>query len=227
MTVPRHLGLILDGNRRWARAQGLPTLEGHRRGYDNLFDIMDAAIEKGIPYLSAYAFSTENWKRDQREVGYLMDLILLIVTRDLSKLHDRNARLLWLGSREHLKPNVLRALKHAEEDTKDNTGIVLGLCINHGGQREIAEAIRRLVSDGVSADEIDEQKIAEYVDHPELPPLDLIIRTSGEQRLSNFMLWRAAYSELMFTDTHWPAFAPAELGSLLEVYAQRQRRFGS
>ncbi|HET6925086.1 MAG TPA: polyprenyl diphosphate synthase [Candidatus Saccharimonadales bacterium] len=225
--VPNHLGFILDGNRRWARAHGLPTLEGHRKGYDNLWPLLDAALAKGITYLSAYAFSTENWKRSQEEVRYLMNLILLIVTRDLKKLQERNMKLLWIGSKQGMGKKVQAALEKAEQATAGNTRGLLGLCINHGGRREIAEAAQRLVRDGLRPEEITEATFAEYIDHPELPPLDLVIRTSGEYRLSNFMLWRAAYAELIFVDKCWPDYTPADLDEALEEYARRHRRHGS
>lgn len=226
-TVPHHLGFILDGNRRWAKENGLPTLEGHRKGYDNLWPLMDAALERGITNISAYVFSTENWKRSQEEVGYLMNLILLIATRDIKRLQKRNMRLLWIGSKAGMDTKVRQALESAEEATIHNTGGMLGLCVNHGGQREIAEAVQRLIQDGVHADEVNEAKLASYIDHPELPPLDLIIRTSGEQRLSNFMLWRAAYAELIFVGKYWPAFTVADLDEALNEFARRQRRLGS
>jgi undecaprenyl diphosphate synthase len=225
-TIPRHLGLILDGNRRWAKEQGLPTFEGHRKGYDNLRTILDYALDQGVQYVSAYVFSTENWQRTKLEVKYLMDLLLKMLTRDVQELHAKGIRIVWLGSERELSPKVRKAITAAVELTRDNTHGTFAICLNHGGHREVTEAVQRLVIDGVPAEQIDETKIASYLDVPELPPIDLIIRTSGEQRLSNFMLWRAAYSELLFTDTLWPAFTVAEFDTMLEQYAQRGRRFG-
>ena len=225
--IPIHVGFILDGNRRWAKAHGLPSLEGHRRGYDNLEVILDAAQERGIQYVSAYIFSTENWSRTKEEVGYLMNLALKIVVHDLKRLHAKNVRVVWAGSKIEISTKLQKAIANAEETTRHNDGITLVLCFNYGGQREIAEAVRRIVTAGVPADQIDEALIAKYLYHPMVPPLDLVIRTSGEQRLSNFMLWRAAYSELYFVDKHWPDFTPADLDEALEVYTARGRRFGS
>jgi undecaprenyl diphosphate synthase len=224
--VPKHIGLILDGNRRWAKAQGLPTLEGHRQGYKNLETITDAAQQRGVEYISAYIFSTENWSRAKDEVGYLMDLALKMVTHDLKHLHEKGVRVVWAGSKERVSAKLLKAIQNAERTTKDNTGITLVLCFNYGGQREIAEAVQRIISEGVEAADITEELIAKYLYHPEVPPIDLIIRTSGEQRISNFMLWRAAYSELYFIDKHWPAFTPEDLDEALAEYARRGRRFG-
>lgn len=224
--MPTHLGLILDGNRRWARSQGLPTLEGHRRGYDNLHTILDAALDRGIKVVSAYVFSTENWSRTKEEVKYLMDLIVLMLKKDVREMHERGVRIVWLGSKQQVGKRVLKAIEDAEELTKHNTKATFAMCFNHGGQREIAEAVQRLVRDGVPSEDINEQKITEYIDHPELPPLDLIVRTSGEQRLSNFMLWRAAYAELIFVPKHWPEFSVDDLDMALDEFVSRSRRHG-
>lgn len=224
--TPRHIGLILDGNRRWARAHNLPLVEGHRQGYDTLHTILDAALDRGVEFVSAYVFSTENWGRASAEVKYLMNLILNVVTRDLDTLHEKGIRIVWLGSKQQVSKKVREAIEKAEKLTSHNTRGTFGLCFNHGGHREIAEAVQRLVADGIPVEEINEAKIAEYIDYPDVPPMDLVIRTSGEQRLSNFMLWRAAYSELAFTDTFWPDFSIDEFDAILADYAARGRRFG-
>jgi undecaprenyl diphosphate synthase len=224
--IPRHLGLILDGNRRWARQHDLPLMEGHRRGYDTLQTILEAALDRGVEYVSAYVFSTENWGRTSAEVKYLMNLILNVVTKDLKELHERGIRIVWLGSKQQVSKKVRETIEKAEELTAENTRGTLGLCFNHGGHREIAEAVQRIVASGVAAEDVNEELIAENIDHPEVPAIDLVIRTSGEQRTSNFMLWRAAYSELLFTDTLWPDFTVEELDALLTEYASRKRRFG-
>jgi undecaprenyl diphosphate synthase len=225
--VPAHVGLILDGNRRWARGRGLPTLEGHRRGYENLKTIAELAFDKGIKYLSAYTFSTENWNRQKEEVKYLMDLILKMLTRDLKEIHQKGIRIVWLGSTEKLSKKLVQALNKAMEITKNNNQGTLALCFNYGGQLEIAEAVQKIIAKGIKVDDITEQTVADNLYCPEIPPVDIIVRTSGEKRLSNFMLWRSAYSELMFIDKHWPDFNEADLDNVINAYANRQRRFGA
>ncbi len=224
--MPAHIGFILDGNRRWAKAHGLPTLEGHRKGYENLKTILLHALDRGVKYASMFVFSTENWNRSKREVSYLMKLLGWVLTDELHELQSRNIRIVWVGSRRQMNPSLIRVIEHAEELTKDNQAGTLVLCLNHGGHREIAEAMQRLVADGIAAEDIDEAMIARYLDYPEIPPIDLIIRTSGEQRLSNFMLWRAAYSELIFRDEYWPDFSTRAFDECLLEYSKRQRRFG-
>ena len=226
LSVPRHIGLILDGNRRWARANGLPILQGHRKGYENLKTIVEAAHERGVTYVSAFVFSTENWNRSTEEVDYLMKLLMWVVTDELKEMHNKGVKVLWLGSKQNMLPDLIKKIEAAEELTKDNMTGTLALCLNHGGHREIAEAVERMVRSGVTADEITEELIAQHIDSPELPPIDLVIRTSGEQRLSNFMLWRAAYSELIFRNEQWPDFTVDSLDECLVEYSKRQRRFG-
>jgi undecaprenyl diphosphate synthase len=225
-SVPQHLGLILDGNRRWARAKGLPTLEGHRAGYENLKTIGLAGLERGIKFVSAYCFSTENWNRSKEEVDYLMRLLLWVAKHEVEAFHKENVRIRFLGSREKLSAKILKAIDEAEAKTAGNTRGTLALCINYGGHQELVDATRALIEKGIKAAEVTAENIAEHLYGPEIPPLDLIIRTSGEQRLSNFMLWRAAYSELYFTDVHWPDFDEGQLDIALGDYASRQRRFG-
>lgn len=225
-TIPRHLGLILDGNRRWAKSKGLPTLEGHRQGYENLKDISRQAFNIGVQYVSAYIFSTENWNRTKEEVDYLMKLAMKIATKDARELIKENIKIIVLGIEDKVSPQLIKAWREAEEDSKNNTGGTLALCFNYGGLREITDAVKKIVQSGKPADEINEQTISDNLYHPELPPVDFMIRTSGEMRTSNFMLWRLAYSELYFTPVHWPAFDKTELLKALEEYASRNRRFG-
>lgn len=225
--IPHHIGFILDGNRRWAQDNNLPKLEGHRRGYENLKTIALAAYDRGVSCISAYIFSTENWNREKTEVSYLMDLALKMVTRDLKELHEKNVRVIWLGSPKEVSQKLIKALKKAEETTKNNTGGILALCFNYGGQRELAEGMQRLVADGVKAEDVTEEKLASYLYSPEITPVDLLVRTSGEQRISNFMLWRAAYAELLFVDKHWPAFDEKDLDNCIAEYGDRHRRFGT
>ncbi len=224
--TPVHLGLILDGNRRWARERGLPALEGHRRGYDRLHAVARAAADKGVRYISAYVFSTENWSRTQEEVDFLMDLLLWVVKHEVDKFVKEGLRIVFLGSKERLSAKVLQAILAAETKTRDGARAVVALCFNYGGEMELAEAAAGLVRDGVPAVEVTPRKLAEYLYHPEIPPVDLIIRTSGEQRLSGFMLWRASYAELYFTEVLWPAFGVADLDAALAEYGRRKRRFG-
>jgi undecaprenyl diphosphate synthase len=222
--IPNHLGLILDGNRRWAKANGLPTLEGHRKGYDNLKDIGKAAINKGVKYVSAYIFSTENWNRTPVEVKYLMNLAYTMLTRDVKELNDEGIRVVWLGSVQNISKKLLKAIRAAEETTANNTRGTLCICFNYGGQQEIADAAQKLIND--KATNVTPELFATALYTPEVPPMDMLIRTSGEQRLSGFMLWRAAYAELYFVDKHWPDFGRDDLDIAFNEYSGRQRRFG-
>lgn len=226
-TVPLHLGLILDGNRRWARAHSLPTLEGHRQGYNNLKDITKAAINRGISYVSAFIFSTENWNRTPKEVKYIMDLTYKMLTRDVAELNEENIRVVWLGRPERLSRKLLQALKNAEESTKDNTKGTLCVCFNYGGRQELVDATKQLIKSGVTPAEVTMERLAANLYQPTIPPIDLLVRTSGEHRISGFMLYRAAYAELLFTDKFWPDFTDADLDLVLATYAERQRRFGA
>lgn len=223
-TLPVHLGIILDGNRRWAKAKGLPTLEGHRQGSETFKEIALAAFDRGIKYVSAYVFSTENWSRTQEEVRYIMDLAVRVADTQLDEFHQRGIKIVILGSREKLNPKVLKAIDKVEAKTKDNTAGTIALCFNYGGRQEIVEAVKALIAAG---EEPDEENIAGHLYAPEVPDADLIIRTSGEHRISGYMLWRASYSELYFTDKYWPDFSEADLDLALNDYSKRQRRFGS
>jgi undecaprenyl diphosphate synthase len=225
--LPTHLGLILDGNRRWAVDQGLSQLEGHRKGYENLKHIGKAAIAQGIKYVSAYVFSTENWNRSREEVGYLLDLLFWVATNEVDEMHKENIRVRFVGSRERLSDKILKAIDRAETKTAGNTNGTMALCLNYGGQQEIADSVKAIVAAGTSAEDVTPDLIAEHLYAPDIPPVDLIIRTSGEQRISNFMLWRAAYSELIFVEKHWPGFTEVDLDDCLAEFASRQRRFGS
>lgn len=224
--IPKHIGFILDGNRRWARARGMAAVEGHKQGYQTLKLILEAAHERGIKYVSAFVFSTENWHRSKEEVDYLMNLLKWVVKNEVKELHKKGVRVLWLGSKKGMTKQIIKDIQAAEELTKNNTEGTLALCLNHGGHREIAEAVQRIVAAGLKPEDIDEKLVTSFIDYPDLPPIDLIIRTSGEQRLSNFMLWRAAYSELIFRDETWPDFTVDALDECLLEYSNRQRRFG-
>jgi undecaprenyl diphosphate synthase len=224
--TPLHVGFIVDGNRRWARSHGLPAYEGHLAGYNVLQDVLLELLDSGVQYVSLYAFSSENWKRSQDEVSRLMKLFVRIVKNDLSTFIEKNARLRIIGSREGLSPSVLKAIEEAEAKTAQLTGGQVILCFNYGGQREIADAVKKVIQDGVPAEQVTPELISSYLYAPDVPPCDLIVRTSGELRLSNFMLWRAAYSELMFLDKLWPDMTRADVTAILEEYQRRSRRFG-
>lgn len=224
--VPRHVGLILDGNRRWARSNGLEPFEGHRKGYELLKKVSQHLFDQGVDFVSAYVFSTENWKRTQAEVKYLMDLLLRVVSHDLKSLAKDNIRIKILGFKTGLSPEILKAIERSEKSTSGNTRGTLGLCLNYGGRGEIVEAAKAALAEGRAADSLDEAAITRHLWAPDIPDIDLVIRTSGEQRLSNFMLWRAAYSEFYFMEKHWPAVTIDDIDDALGWFAGRERRFG-
>lgn len=225
-SIPRHVGYIVDGNRRWAKQHGIPTYEGHLAGYNALKDVAIATLDAGVEYMSIYIFSTENWKRSQEEVSNLMSLILRLFTTDAKMFDTYNIRLKVLGQRDGLNDKILQGMDKLEESTKNNTAGTLAICLNYGGQNEIVDAVKKIVSSGVSADEVTEDLIAENLYGAEVPPVDVIVRTSGEKRLSNFMLWRAAYSEFIFLNTLWPDMTKEDVTAIIDEYAQRSRRFG-
>lgn len=224
--VPSHIGFILDGNRRWARDHGKVVAEGHRQGYLTLKRICKSAIKHGVRYVSAYVFSTENWKRDRQEVQDLMKLFLWVFRHEVAELDREGIRLRVVGSKLKIGHALARAIHEAEEKTKDNTRGTLLLCLDYGGQQEIVEAVKRIADEGVDPDDITPELISKHLYAPDVPPPDLIIRASGEQRLSNFMLWEAAYSELSFPDVYWPDFSEKDLTGALDDYSSRHRRFG-
>jgi undecaprenyl diphosphate synthase len=225
-SLPKHIGFILDGNRRWAKEQGIPTLQGHRKGLDNFKDISIAAVHMGVRYVSAFMFSTENWNRAKTEVDYLMRLLIRFATSYVDELLENDIKVVHVGSREGLPPAVVRAIDGAAAKTAHCKKAVLALCINYGGQQEIVDATKKLLRERVDPVRLTTKDFAKQLYQPDLPELDLIVRTSGEYRLSGFMLWRASYAELMFVDKHWPAFTKQDLEIVLSQYAGRQRRFG-
>lgn len=224
--TPNHIGFIIDGNRRWAREHGLPQYEGHLAGYSALKDVLYEALDQGVKYASVYAFSTENWKRTEEEVGYLMKLTMRMVKSDLHEFIDRGIRFRHLGSKANLPEKVVKAFEEAEEKTKHLTNGTVCACFNYGGQRELVDAARQCIEDGLSPDEVTEEAIAARLYAPDVPPIDMMVRTSGEQRISNFMLWRIAYSELLFLDKFWPAMTKEDVTAIIEEYRRRNRRFG-
>jgi undecaprenyl diphosphate synthase len=229
--VPRHVALVMDGNGRWAKQRGLPRTRGHEAGEHALFDCVEGAIEVGVQWLSAYAFSTENWKRSPEEVRFLMGFNENVLVRRRDEMHALGVRVRWAGRRERLWPRVIRRLEEAEELTKHNTVLTLTMCVNYGGRAEIVDAVRRIARDAVDGrlkpERVSDKTIAKYLDEPEMPDVDLFVRTSGEQRMSNFLLWQSAYAELAFVDTLWPDFDRVELWKAIEEYARRDRRYGS
>jgi undecaprenyl diphosphate synthase len=225
--IPTHLGIIPDGNRRWAKERGLPTLEGHRRGIDAAKEVALHALKRGVRYFTMYAFSTENWNRAEEEVGYLMDLWYQLIGSEFKELEKHNVRFRFLGSRERLSQKLLEAIASTEERSAGNTGGTVALCLNYGGQIELADTFKAMLAADVKPSEVTPALISQYLYGPDVPPLDLVVRTSGEQRLSGFMLWRSEYAELYFCQKHWPDFTPADLDAALAEFAARQRRFGS
>ena len=226
VSLPQHIGYIVDGNRRWAKKHGLPTYEGHLAGYNGLKDVLIESLNRGVKYASAYVFSTENWKRTAEEVNNLMGLLLRVLESDVPIFVENRIRLRVIGTREGLPKAVIKAIDRAEATTAELDGGELLLCLNYGGHLEIADAVKKIIQSGVSADDVTPEMIAQNLYAPEVPPCDLIVRTSGEQRLSNFMLWRAAYSELLFVDKLWPDMTKEDVSVILEEYQRRNRRFG-
>ena len=218
--IPTHLGFVIDGNRRWAKERGLTSLEGHKKGISVVETIAEECPKRGIKYTSFYVFSTENWDRSAEEIAYLMKLITINVKRLVKRCLKNNTKLVILGSHNRLSKEVIAATKTAEQDTKACTGCTICLCFNYGGRQEIIDAANK-IKGKVTAD-----NFAAALYHPEIPDVDMIVRTSGEQRLSGFMLWRSAYSEFLSLKKHWPDFTPSDLTTVLAEYARRNRRFG-
>src|ERR1700722_13794724 len=229
-SAPIHVGIIMDGNGRWAQARGLPRFEGHRRGVEAVRRAVRSAGELGLRYLTIYSFSSENWSRPADEISDLMGLLKRFIRNDLAELHQNNVRVRVIGARGNLAPDVAALLNEAEELTRGNGGLTLVVAFNYGARQEIAEAARRLAADAlagkIDAASIDEAAIGARLDTAGIPDPDLVIRTSGEQRLSNFLLWQAAYAELVFLPIHWPDFDHSAFESALAQYAARERRFG-
>ena len=228
--VPTHLGFIVDGNRRWAKEHGLPSSEGHRRGYEVLKKIAYVCKDRGIKYISAYIFSSENWGRSTDEVGYLMKLFLFVFRHDMRKFIDDGFRIVFLGRRDRVSQEILDIMDEAETESAGNSDATLAIHFNYGGHAEVIDAARHLAADVQSgrADlaEMTDDKFRQYLYHPEVPDMDMMVRTSGEQRVSGFALWRIAYSELMFLDKKWPDMTEADIDTIIAEYSHRNRRFG-
>ncbi|MCK4692482.1 MAG: isoprenyl transferase [Anaerolineales bacterium] len=224
--VPTHIAIIMDGNGRWARARSLPRLAGHRAGVDNLRRVLEACVEFGIQYLTIYAFSTENWNRPVDEVRGLMNILEEVIDRELQKLNEKGVQLRHIGRLERLRPELQEKVRHAIELTRNNQKLVLNIAWNYGGRAEIVDAIQQIVADGISPDEVEEDLVSRYLYTAGCPDPDLIIRTAGELRASNFLIWQGAYSEWYIASTYWPEFDREELFKALCEYASRERRFG-
>jgi undecaprenyl diphosphate synthase len=224
--VPAHIAIIMDGNGRWAISRGLPRVAGHRAGTENLRRVIEACVEFGVKYLTLYAFSTENWGRPMEEVMGLMRILEDVIDRELEELHKQGTRLRHIGRLDRLKPSLRQKVLDAIEYTKDNDRLVLCVAFNYGGRDEIVCAIQNMLEDGVNPDEVNAEMVSKYLFTAGVPDPDLIIRTSGELRGSNFLIWQGAYSEWYFTPTYWPDFGKDELALALEEYKHRHRRYG-
>jgi len=224
--IPQHIGYIIDGNRRWAKQHGIPTYEGHLAGYNAIHEVVKASFDAGVEYISAYVFSTENWKRSENETKKLMSLVLRLLKTDLHIFQENNIKLKVLGSPDGVDVKILEAIKEAELQTAHNSGGTLAVCFNYGGQLEIVDAVKKIVQSGAKSDDISPELIEKNLYASEIPPIDIIVRTGGDQRISNFMLWRAAYSELLFMEKLWPDMTKSDVTDILSEYNKRNRRFG-
>jgi undecaprenyl diphosphate synthase len=225
--VPTHVACVMDGNGRWAQRRGLPRTEGHAAGEKALFDTVEGALDIGVGWLTAWAFSTENWRRPPDEVRYLMGFNESLLVRRRDELHAKNVRVRFIGRRDWRVPRrVLRRMDETVALTRDNTGLTLTMAFNYGGRAEIVDAVRSLVASGTPPEKITEKRVRDHLYAPDMPEPDLVVRTSGEYRLSNFMLWELAYSELVFTDVLWPDFRREHLFDAIRQFQNRDRRFG-
>jgi len=225
-SFPRHVALIMDGNGRWAEQRELPRMEGHRAGVENVRNVIKCLDKRGIEFTTLYAFSTENWNRPEDEVSGLLHLLEEVIDEESLELHKNGVRIRHVGRLEGLPPGLQESINRAVKLTEDNNGMTLGLAFNYGGRLEILDAIHRLITDGVPCQDIDEELFDNYLYTAGFPEVDLVIRTGGEFRTSNFLIWQAAYSEYYFTPVLWPDFGEEELDKALMAYSQRQRRFG-
>ncbi len=224
--LPVHIGFIIDGNRRWAKERGLEPYEGHHAGYEKVKEVMIETLHQGVQYASCYIFSTENWNRPKIEVDKIMELLLKALQDDAHVFHEEGVKLRIIGRRDRLQEKILRAIDSLEADTAGNTRGELLICLDYGGQQEIVDAVKKIVQSGVTASAITPELIESNLYAPDVPPCDMIVRTSGEQRMSGFMLWRASYSEFMFIDKNWPDMTKDDVAVILGEYEKRNRRFG-
>ncbi len=228
--IPNHVALVMDGNGRWAKKRGLPRTKGHEAGESSLFDVVEGAIQIGVKELSAYAFSTENWRRSPDEVKFLMGFNREVIRRRRDQMNDLGVRIRWVGRPQRLWKSVMNELLEAEELTKKNKVLTLNMCVNYGGRAEIADAAQAIAKDvakrRIKAEDVTEKLFAKYLDEPKMSDVDLFLRSSGEQRTSNFLPWQSAYAEMVFMDVLWPDVTRATLWKAIEIYAERERRFG-
>lgn len=221
----QHIGIIMDGNGRWAKKRFLPRVAGHIQGVNALKKIITHCDAINIKYLTVFAFGRENWQRPQDEVGFLMKLVYKKLNSELTELHQKNAKIKFIGDRTRLSTQLIDTINSAEEKTKNNTGLVFNMCFDYSGQHDIIQAVNRIIKNNEYT-EITEEILAKHLYTNDMPNPELVIRTSGEHRLSNFLLWQSAYSELYFTDTYWPDFSPQDLDTAISWYKNRERRFG-
>jgi undecaprenyl diphosphate synthase len=225
--IPRHVALVMDGNGRWAQRRGLKRTDGHAAGEEALFDTVEGGLDLGLQWMTVYAFSTENWSRPRDEVRYLMGFNEGILKRHRDDMNERGVRMRFIGRRDWRVPRrVLRNMEEAEELTRHNRRMTFTIAFNYGGRAELVDAIKAMIDDGVKADKVSEKLIRRYLYDPEMPDPDLMVRTSGEFRISNYLLWELAYSELIFTDTLWPDFRRENLFEAVRTFQERERRFG-
>jgi undecaprenyl diphosphate synthase len=225
--IPSHIGFIMDGNRRWAVAHGLKPMEGHKEGHRAAKRVAEACFERGVQFVTLYAFSAENWRRPAIEVSYLMKILAMVVSvREVKYYISQRIRILFMGRRDRIEPALLQAMEYAEAATKDMDRGTLGVCLDYSGQVEIVDAVRRCAEDGLTVARITPEAIEARLYQPDIPDMDLVVRASGEQRISNFMLWRINYSELLFLEKHWPEMTKDDVTDIIEEYGRRSRRFG-
>ena len=224
--VPRHVAIIMDGNGRWAVARGLVVSEGHHAGYENIRRVVNDFANRGVEYLTLYAFSTENWDRPETEVNGILNLAIAVIAHEAQELHENGVRIKHLGRVDRLSPELRVELEQAVEMTAGNTGLTLGIAFDYGGRAEIVQAAKRMVEETVSPDEVDEQKFSEFLYTSDMPDVDLLIRTGGDLRISNFLLWQTAYSEFYSSETWWPDFFGERIDEAFDAFNERKRRFG-
>ena len=224
---PKHVAIIMDGNGRWAEDRGLPRIEGHRAGVEKIRSVLDILAHRGVKFVTLYAFSTENWNRPDDEVDGIMTILRRVIHEETQGLHEQGVRLVHLGRSDRLLPDLQKAVSEAQELTRNNTGITLSVAFDYGGRSEIVEAVRKIIRSGVKADEVDEAMLSRHLYTRDMPNPDLIIRTSGEYRLSNFLLWQSAYSEFYTTSVPWPELGVEQVEDAIRAYGRRKRKFGA
>ena len=222
----KHIAIIMDGNRRWAKEHNLPSAAGHKKGVSSLRDTVRACDELGIKYLTVYAFSTENWKRSEEEVNFLMNLVALTLKNELDDMHKEGVKITFIGDRAKLSEQLINVMNNAQEKTANNSGVNLQIAFNYGSRNEITQAVKSIIEKGYSPEEITEDVISKYLYTSDIPDPDILIRTGGEKRISNYLLWQIAYSEIIVTDEYWPEFDRCSLIKCIEEFERRQRRYG-